>query len=248
MTLPTLLLDAGNTRLKWAVLRDGVRLDGVADYAALATSPWPGQRFARVLGCNVAGPERAAALAALLADSPAIEWLRPGASAAGVQNGYREPGQLGADRWAALIGARSLGSEPVIVATAGTALTVDALDGDGRFLGGVIVPGYRLMREALARGTADLGHPDGESVAFPQSTGEAIVNGAAAALAGAVTVMRGRLAARTGREPLLLLSGGDAPILWPLLSAALAGKVRQVDNLVLVGLARLAAGISEDVA
>ncbi|MFC4160164.1 type III pantothenate kinase [Chitinimonas lacunae] len=247
MSAPILLLDAGNTRLKWAVLEQGTRHDGIADYASLSVPPWPDLPFGRVLGCNVAGPERAAVLAALLPDL-AIEWLRSSAKAAGVENGYREPERLGTDRWAALIGARAITHEPTLVAMAGTALTVDALDGNGRFLGGVIVPGYRLMRESLARGTADLGHPDGERTAFPRSTGEAIVNGAEVALVGAVLVMHDRLTAVAGGTPGLLLSGGDAPRLLTLLSSVLAGKVRHVDNLVLAGLARLAVEISEDTA
>jgi type III pantothenate kinase len=104
----------------------------------------------------------------------------------------------------------------------------------------VIVPGFRLMRQALAQGTADLGLPDGEVVAFPASTGEAIVNGALAALAGAIEEMRLRLESAQGRPATVLISGGDAATIAPLLQARLAERLIPVDNLVLDGLYQLA--------
>jgi type III pantothenate kinase len=159
---------------------------------------------------------------------------------AGVRNGYRQAEQLGADRWAALIAARGLVTTDAVVVMAGTALTVDALTADGQFLGGVIAPGFRLMRQALARGTADLGLPGGEPVNFPQSTGEAIVNGALVAMTGAIETMRLRLEAASSKAAQVLLSGGDGPLLLPILRANLAERVIPVDNLVLGGLMRLA--------
>src|SRR5262249_35259082 len=116
----------------------------------------------------------------------------------------------------------------------------DALSADGDFLGGLIVPGFTLMRQALSQGTADLGLPDGEASDFPRSTGEAIVNGALLALAGAIEQMRQRLAARSQGPVTVLLSGGDAPRLEPLLASGLVPAPLAVDNLVLRGLARLA--------
>ncbi|QNM96367.1 type III pantothenate kinase [Chitinimonas koreensis] len=243
MSAPVLLLDAGNSRLKWALATPGGYLaQGSLGYGERAQLPASLAGFdapRAALGCNVAGPQVAAELAAQLAPLT-IDWLRPVAAQAGLRNGYREPGQLGADRWAALIGARGLAAGDCIVAMAGTALTVDALSAEGDFLGGLIVPGFRLMRQALAQGTADLGLPGGEPADFPRSTGEAIVNGALAALAGAIEQARGRLERHTGRPAQLLLSGGDGPLLAPLLAPALAERLIAVDNLVLRGLARLA--------
>ncbi|WP_269533696.1 type III pantothenate kinase [Chitinimonas sp. BJYL2] len=241
----TLLLDAGNTRLKWALQQGAVRLhQGVADYAdlsawqaGLAALPAP----AKAVGCNVAGPARAAALAALLAPLP-IVWLQAAAEQGGLRNHYREPARLGADRWAALLGARRHHTGDTVVVMAGTAMTVDALSREGDFLGGIIVPGFRLMRAALAQGTADLGLPEGDAVDFPRSTGEAIVNGALLALTGAILQMQQRLSQRTGRTATVLLSGGDADVLAPQLQAALAVPLIAVDNLVLDGLAQLGAG------
>ncbi|QDQ26562.1 type III pantothenate kinase [Chitinimonas arctica] len=242
MNAPILLLDAGNSRLKWALqLPDGPIAQGMAYYTDLAAwvadlAGWPAPL--RVLGCNVAGPAIAEQLAERVA--PAVRWLKPTAELAGLRNGYLQPGQLGADRWAAMLGARALCQGDAIVVMAGTAMTVDALTAEGDFLGGVIVPGFGLMRTALAQGTADLGLPDGEAVAFPRATGQAIVNGALLALAGTVESMLRRLEAHTGRPATVLLSGGDAARLAPLLADTLAERLVAVDNLVLRGLARLA--------
>jgi type III pantothenate kinase len=239
-----LLLDAGNTRLKWRQIHQGRTLaEGVAAYDALHTPPWP-EPPSQALGCNVAGEARAATLAALLPECPLV-WIRPDGMAAGVRNSYVDPGQLGPDRWAALIAVHAMMLGDCLVATAGTALTLDALvrvpdTDESCFLGGLIVPGYQLMRTALAHGTARLGLPDGESKLFPQQTGEAIVNGARIALAGAIQLQYARLAAYTGRRPHLVLSGGDAEVIRPLLPADLDGVCVAVDNLVLNGLAVLA--------
>lgn len=249
MSGPILLLDAGNSRLKWALLAPHAPLNYLAEgslaYDQLAQLP---QALAQhpaashILGCNVAGPAIAEQLAACLALP--IDWLKPTASQAGLSNGYREPAQLGADRWAAMLGARSLGASDAIVVMAGTAMTVDALTAEGVFLGGLIVPGYRLMRQSLAQGTADLGLPDGSTVDFPQATGEAIVNGVLLALTGAIMQMHGRLEQHTGHGAQVWLSGGDASLLAPLLTPILATRLSAVDNLVLRGLAKLASDAS----
>ncbi|PHV11903.1 type III pantothenate kinase [Chitinimonas sp. BJB300] len=238
-----LLLDAGNTRLKWALLSGNEWLaEGIADYttlaalhAELAALPAPES----ILGSNVAGPNVAAGLEAQFPRFP-IQWLRSKPTEAGLRNQYREPSQLGPDRWAAMIGARSLSSGDTLVVMAGTAMTVDALSAEGDFLGGLIVPGFRLMREALARGTADLGLPDGTPVAFPRSTGEAIINGALAALTGAIAGQYAQLVQQTGRPVRIVLSGGDAALITSKLPPALAEQLMPVDNLVLRGLAYLA--------
>ncbi|GAB3263327.1 type III pantothenate kinase [Chitinimonas naiadis] len=241
--MSTLLLDAGNSRLKWRLCQEALLLgDGVAGYddlAGLALALRQHAPITKVLACNVAGAGVAQQLTDLLTPLP-VDWLKPDVHLAGLRNHYRIPGQLGADRWAAMLGARSLVNEDCIVVMAGTAMTVDALTSDGDFLGGIIVPGFRLMRTALAQGTADLGLPEGAPVDFPHSTGEAIVNGALLALCGAIHEMRKRLQQqRAGMVP-VLLSGGDATLLAPLLAPTLAAQLMPVDNLVLRGLARLA--------
>jgi type III pantothenate kinase len=142
-------------------------------------------------------------------------WVVSSASACGVVNGYDHPNRLGVDRWVALIGAwhRVLAHgapRPALVVMVGTAVTVDALDATGRFLGGLILPGFGLMLRALEMGTAGLKAPTGEAVDFPTNTSDALMSGGADAIAGAVERMHRKLLKRTGQEPALLMSGGAA--------------------------------------
>lgn len=231
-----LCLDAGNTRLKWG-LRDGSawRAQGVLDHAATAELAAqltvPPQR---ILACNVAGAAVAAGIAALAAAlAVPLDWFRSTSNACGVTNGYAQPQQLGADRWAALIGARSLHAGAALVVMAGTATTLDVLDANGRFHGGLILPGLDLMCTALARNTAGLPAARGTYRDIPTNTDDAIASGALHATLGAIERMAHRAA---GADFLCLLSGGAAAVLAPHLALAL----RRIDNLVLEGLARAA--------
>jgi len=242
-----LVLDVGNSRTKWGVhsgrgwISFGVAPN--ADIGTLALREWQNlPRPGRIVGVNVAGePTRMRLEAQLARWRVPPRWLVATAAAGGVVNGYAQPGQLGADRWAALIAARkrALGTElfppPVVVVNAGTAVTIDALDADGVFRGGVIVPGLRLMLQALAEHTAGLKAPPGTYRDFPTNTGDALFSGAVQAITGAIGEMRARLAAGTG-EVKCLLAGGAASDIAP----HLGGAVEVVDNLVLEGVLVLA--------
>ncbi len=228
-----LCLDAGNTRLKFG-LRDSAtwRAQGALDYADVTTLP---QRLpapaARIVACNVAGDparRRIETLAAQLRIP--LDWLTSSASACDVSNGYDTPQQLGADRWAALIGARALHADACVVVMAGTATTIDALDAQGRFRGGLILPGLAMMRSALARNTADLPDANGHYRQLATNTDDAIVSGALHATLGAIERVRATLEAGAT----CLLSGGAAVELAPFV----ATPCRSIDNLVLEGLAR----------
>jgi type III pantothenate kinase len=228
-----LCLDAGNTRLKFGLF-DGGRwlLQDALDYAALDELParLPASPT-RIVACNVAGQavrQRIEALAGKL--GLPLTWLCSTAAACGVTNSYDTPEQLGADRWAALIGARALHGGACVVAVAGTATTIDALDASGRFRGGLILPGLALMRAALAGNTADLPHASGSFRSLPTNTDDAIVSGALHATLGAIARMRATL----GADVACLLSGGAAAELAPHLEP----PQRPIDNLVLEGLAR----------
>src|SRR4030095_11376478 len=117
-------------------------------------------------------------------------WVVSSAFAAGVTNGYDHPNRLGTDRWGALIGGRppglAVGGErrPALVVRVATAVTVDALDAGGKFLGGLILPGFGLMLRALEMGTAGLKAPTGEAVDFPTHTSDALMSGGSHADAG----------------------------------------------------------------
>ncbi|CAB3788796.1 type III pantothenate kinase [Pararobbsia alpina] len=159
-----LLVDAGNSRVKWALvegshtLADGVFVHGeeASERSRLAALPRPAAAWVS----NVAGPEAAARIGALIeAVWPGLEcrWVRAQAKQAGITNGYAEPSQLGSDRWCGMIGARAAyPGEHLLIATLGTATTVEALHADGRFIGGLIAPGWTLMMQSLGQHTAQL--------------------------------------------------------------------------------------------
>ena len=232
-----LLIDAGNTRVKWALAHPDAQpgawfAAGAALHEGLAALgvEWQDAGVTRAVVSNVAGPELRARLAALLG-AIEVDWFASSAERAGLVNGYREPQRLGCDRFAAAIGARALApNRALVVATCGTATTVDAVTSDGRFAGGMILPGLALMAGALARNTAQLPQAT-PGVAppplFADNTNDAIVSGCLSAQAGAIE----RAVAGHGGAA-CILSGGAAPYIAPALKVA----HRLVDNIVLVGL------------
>lgn len=236
-----LVIDAGNTRIKWGWFEGQrwVRQSWIASTEtgklgpALAALPLPD----RIVVSNVAGGAvRDLIAAALEPFRMEPHWIKSEAQRCGVRSSYSDPAQLGSDRWAALIGAWRLFHEPCVVVNAGTTLTVDALSGEGLFLGGFIVPGTELMRAALARNTAQLNLQEGRFTYFPDCTADAIMSGAINALAGSIERML-RFMGETGQiAPLIVLSGGAAA----LLEAHLNARVEVVDNLVLEGLVCIA--------
>jgi type III pantothenate kinase len=228
-----LLIDAGNSCLKWAVVEDGQwRAQGRSDYA-----DWAALKMQLTAGtpCFIASVASAAQeqrLASLLeAAGISAHWLAAEADFSGVKNSYLNPSQLGTDRWMGLIAARGRTREPVLVVSVGTAMTVDALAADGVFLGGVIVPGVRLIRQALQQGTALIDETMGQWQAFPRSTADAVESGIVAALCGAIQQQYARLAGASETVPHCLLTGGDAGMVLP----HLALPAEQVPALVLEG-------------
>ncbi|MCL1860773.1 MAG: type III pantothenate kinase [Proteobacteria bacterium] len=232
-----LLIDAGNSRIKWRLVGENVRASGACTHDApndLAVClETPG--ITRVLGCNVAGPAKGEALAAIIARRGlALEWITSGAQRCDVHNMYAHPTRLGADRWAALIGARGYHrSRDVLVVMAGTATTLDILSADGRFIGGHILPGVELMRQALSQGTAQLPLMGGRYHSHPRDTADAIVSGCLNAQAGAIERVFRHMGAPGA---VCLLSGGAADEIEPLLDI----PFQRIDNLVLDGLHRIA--------
>ncbi|SFO01332.1 type III pantothenate kinase [Formivibrio citricus] len=235
-----LLLDLGNTRIKWAQERDGkLSLTGASNLNGLAQAWQTLPRPDGVMGCSVVSADVQVMVEERARQSWGlpVKWLRPCPEALGVRNHY-DASRLGPDRWAAVLGARSLfPGKALVVVSAGTAQVVDVLTAAGDFLGGSIQPGYQLMKAALAGGTARLPLAIGCHVAFPVSTDDAIETGCLNALSGAVEIMRQRLQAVGQREVHVVLTGGDASRIVPLLE----GEVSLVDHLPLYGLAALAA-------
>ncbi|WP_395405578.1 type III pantothenate kinase [Pseudoduganella sp. UC29_106] len=260
--MSALLIDAGNTRIKWAFIDDAaattplgawlafgaaMHADLRADAqdapaarlaAAIARSlAAPPNRIARVLIANVAGLQVRDLLSAALSDQAlaiapdAIEWFASVPSRAGVRNAYRNPAQLGCDRFAAAIGAHALcPGKDIVVANCGTATTIDAITKDGTFLGGMILPGLGLMASSLARNTAQLPQiapgtqlPEG----FADNTDDAILTGCLAAQSGAI-----ERAYELHQAVECIISGGAAPYIAPQVPV----PHRHVENIVLIGL------------
>ncbi|MBQ0959301.1 type III pantothenate kinase [Ideonella sp. 4Y11] len=219
-----LAIDIGNTRLKWAqyaspqpgaaVLAHGaVFLETIDE---LAEKEWRDMAAPRsMLGCVVATEavrRRVEEQLELWDLTP--RWVVSSPREAGVVNGYDHPARLGADRWVAMIGARGHvlargPARPALVVMIGTAVTVDAIDRDGHFLGGLILPGHGIMLRALESGTAGLRVPTGEVMPFPANTSDALTSGGTYAITGAIERMRRHLRERSqGEEPLVLITGG----------------------------------------
>lgn len=232
-----LLLDIGNSRVKWAMSDSPERMqarlhggDPVEAYTRVLESEGPVDSLAFV---DVTGR-----LATALPAGFDARRLEATASACGVTNGYADPGRLGADRWAALLGARAAVDGPACIIDAGTALTADVLADDGRHLGGWIAPGMRLGAAALARETRLQVSPgQGDGTPFGRDTANAIAAGTRAAALGFIGRAFAAAQDALGVRPSLLLAGGDARALAADLEEAIV-----IEHLVLLGLAHWAEG------
>ena len=246
-----LAIDVGNTRLKWAMydrahpqaqlLAHGAEflenIDRLGD-GAWDLLPAP----QRMLGCIVAGDavrRRVQEQMELWDVNP--QWVVASQAEAGLINGYDHPTRLGADRWVAMVGARqhmlSRGApRPLVVVMVGTAVTVEAIDQHGKFLGGLILPGHGIMLRALESGTAGLHVPTGEVKLFPTNTSDALTSGGTFAIAGACERMVQHLREHTGMEPLCIMTGGAG---WKM-APSMAIQFELVDNLIFDGLLTLA--------
>ena len=247
-----LAIDIGNTRVKWALyaapapgadlLAHGAEfLENIdrlpeGDWAALPTP-------SRMLGCVVAADAVRRRVEEHLGElwDLSAQWVVPGLSEAGLTNGYDHPSRLGADRWVAMIGAwhRGLGrgpARPQVVVMVGTAVTVEAVDASGRFLGGFILPGHGIMLRALESGTAGLHVPTGDVREFPTNTSDAITSGGTYAIAGAVERMVQHVRQHCGVEPACFMTGGAGWKMAPSMSV----QFELVDSLIFDGLLEIA--------
>lgn len=247
-----LAIDVGNTRLKWALYdawRPGAALlaQGVEfldHIETLAEGTWAALPLPeRMLGCIVAGEAvRKRVEAQMEIWDVSAQWVIASAAEAGIRNGYDHPTRLGADRWVAMVGARHYTlaqgpARPLVVVMIGTAVTVDALDADGRFLGGFILPGHGIMLRALESGTAGLHVPTGEVREFPTNTSDALTSGGTYAIAGAIERMVQHVRQHSGVEPRCIMTGGAGWKMAPSMSV----PFELVDNLIFEGLLELAA-------
>ena len=222
-----LLIDLGNSRIKWLWSR-GAKLGpdsaGRGDLAALeqAGRAAGAARPAAVLIASVAGAEKTDQVVALCARMWNVrpKLLASQAEQGGVRNGYRDPARLGVDRWLAIVGAVVRYGKPVVVWDLGTAATLDAVDATGRHLGGWILPGPAAMLDALRRST-QLSVPEcleeADRLEPGRSTAECIRWGVLAAQTGAVQQLLRSLAPGGGAAPQLVVTGGAAAEVLPVL-------------------------------
>ena len=249
----TLVIDVGNSRMKWGLrgargwLAQGITPNN--EIGALSVRDWHNlPRPVRAVGVNVAGEApRVRVEAQLTRWRVTPEWLVASEYACGVTNRYARPAQLGADRWASLVAAwrRSTATDlfppACVVVNAGTAVTIDALDVDGVFHGGLILPGMRLMLQVLAENTAGLKVAPGEFRAFPDNTPDALYSGAMRAVCGAIELMREQIDTNPAHVR-CYLAGGAAPEI----AQHLNPPVEIVEDLVLEGVLALAGELETD--
>jgi type III pantothenate kinase len=248
--MTALLLDVGNSRLKWGVLDDGdirrtghISLSDVRDTGLAALTTKLPRRVDAVLASNVAGNSFATRLSGVIGMhcNVDVQFARSERRGWGVSNSYRQPRTLGVDRWVAMIGAWAELKSACLIVDAGTAVTLDAIDDEGTHLGGQIIPGVETMLNSLASATSDLPavkvsakQSVGDMKMFGRNTAAAIREGAQNAVAGAVDralqTMR-----ENGYDPTVILTGGGASRIL----GALDTDPLHRPNLVLLGLAHM---------
>lgn len=242
--MSVLLVDAGNTRVKWAfagadgLVAPGAVAHGEAGWIERLEDAWRAHAPVRIAWlASVAQPEVEAALLALLARVAPVERVRSTGRLAGVRNGYLEPQRLGVDRLLAMAGAQAMSLAPALVVGVGTAATIDALAGDGTHCGGLILPSPRAMQAAVLAQTPVRPRHEGRVTAFARSTEDALASGAWLALAACVERSADTFARESSRATGIVLHGGAAPALAGLLERAHVVR----EHLVLEGLAAVAA-------
>jgi len=238
-----LLLDVGNSCLKWAWWDHGLKPGGAVAHAgrspeaaldAIDLRLMPSEVWA----ASVAAPVLRAALEAWAMRhlNLSVNWASSQRSACGVHNAYAQPERLGVDRWLAVIAAYHNIGGAAFVADAGTALTLDAVDSKGRHLGGLIAPGLGTQRRSLHGSTqVRVDAPQGRAEWLGADTDTAVAWGT---LHGSIGLIE-RIYAGILREhaPITpLITGGEAPLLLPYLGS----EWMTSPDLVLEGLARVA--------
>ena len=238
-----LLLDIGNSRIKWGFFEGG-SIFGIASsvyqpqgVAQVAERQWRNVIFPnRIIVSNVAGTKVASDLQTWVREvwHQEATFLVPQAEAHGVRNGYHDPSTLGADRWAALLGASRRPHGWLCVVDCGTAVTIDILSDQNVHLGGLILPGLGLMRKSLLSGTAGIRSTLGTNLTwYARDTGNAVAGGTLYAIVALIQKIVFELSQEMSSKVEVLLTGGDAPLVASLLQCP-----TQIDmDLVLRGLA-----------
>jgi type III pantothenate kinase len=243
-----MLLDVGNTTLRWAfrgqggLVGQGHLVHRGRQLAWLEGTAWSGLAAPDVMAvANVAGP----AMQEAIADWAVEHWnlqpvfLQAARHAAGVTNGYAVPGQLGVDRWAAMVAAWHEQQSAVLVVDCGSAITLDFIDASGRHHGGMIAPGLQMMRHSLSQ-TANIdilpAGQTGSAGLLATATEAAIFNGTIRMATAMIERTATDIAGQSGDGIRVVMTGGDAPVIQPLLDI----RTTHDPDLVLKGIAILA--------
>lgn len=251
--MKSLLLDIGNTRLKWGVGEDGeihrtghISRERIREHGLQVVTTKLPRSIDRVLVSNVAGATLATRLSGVISAHCGcdVHFAKSARHAFGVTNSYKQPRRLGVDRWVAMVGAYAEFGAACIVVDAGTAVTIDALDDDGIHIGGQILPGVALMASVLSSSTSDIpgvaraakGAGDGMNM-FASGTADAVRQGASNAVLGAIERSI-RTLRSNAYDPIVVLTGGDGS---RILSSIDEG-VEHRPNLVLHGLLHMLEG------
>ena len=223
--MKALLMDVGNSRIKWGVLDDGdihrtghISRERIRETGLQVLTTKIPRAVDDVFVSNVAGTSFATRLSGVVGmhcDCD-VRFARTQRSGWGVTNSYTQPRRMGVDRWVAMIGAWAEIQAACLVVDAGTAVTIDALDDEGQHLGGQIIPGVATMATSLSSATSDIPQvrpAPGRGVAdlgmFARNTAAAVREGAQNAVAGAVDRAIQTLQSNA-HEPVVVLTGGDA--------------------------------------
>lgn len=249
------LLDVGNSRLKLGWFHPTLGREAAVHAVALNPLAQLPERLRKwlaslpvqpraVIGVNVAGSVIADMLTEVFREASCqLTWNASAATQLDVQNGHDKPEQLGADRWAALLGLAGhfpKAHPPLVLATFGTATTIDTLSPEKHFEGGLILPGPALMRQSLAQGTANLPLASGAGSDYPTHTLQAISTGVVSAQTGAVWRQCEITRQRFGVAPILCVSGGGWPEVEPEIRRMLSAlDIKFIAHPVLDGLARV---------
>jgi type III pantothenate kinase len=236
-----LTIDIGNTNIKWA-LWDG---EAIIRSGAFAYSKQQVQQAfhhwhelhpeQQVMVACVAGEDVETALTDWMRRhwSQTPVFLRSAACFGDVINAYPDPAQYGVDRWATLLGARALTHQPLCIIDAGTAITVDLIDVDGRHQGGLIMPGLQMMRQALLSGAAGIDKANGNIRAFADNTADAVSSGTLHMLKAAIIDVCSSAAKVLGTNMKIIITGGTSELI---LSLPGIPEMQSEPNLVLLGL------------
>jgi len=239
-----LLLDVGNTSVKWAV-RENAEMSPAGcfqhqgeDFKALAQTAWGDLQVPeKIVVSNVAGSDIGDSLTGWALNhwdlSPVF--VRVTDRALGVTNAYAKPADLGVDRWMALVGAHSSSSGALCIVDCGTAITLDFLTADGVHRGGLILPGVDMIERMLLDNTAGikLSNDPQFVTPFASGTGEAVHGGAIYMVTAAINRIVSDMGVESGTRPEVIITGGNAGQIQSLLSCS----PRHEPSLVLKGLA-----------